>query len=142
MKRGGFAAIAMKDDIIFACSVGWLCHCDSLAEAEIRGVLAGLAIAQQLNLTEVEFVSDCMEVVWVFCSGSGCHFQDFCLLQEGVAVLAKHPGWSLRHIFREKNLLADALAKDAKRCLWEWGRVDAVPKKVAEFRSMALLGSR
>lgn len=55
-RNGGFAATAMKDDVIVACRIGWMSSCISLLEAEIRGAIVGLEIARELNFQEVYIV--------------------------------------------------------------------------------------
>lgn len=65
---GGFAAVTMKDNIIFGCIAGWMNTCTSIVEAEIRGLLAGLDIARNLHLENVDNVSDNVEAIWS-CNG-------------------------------------------------------------------------
>lgn len=134
LERGGFAAIALKDDVVYACRVGWLRNCESPREAEIRGVLAGVEVAQKLCSTEVEIVSDSVDAVWAFHSGLGGKVQDINLLQEGFNISSHKPGWCIRYIFGEMNQLADGLAKAAKNYQLEWKRADAVPIRVADLR--------
>lgn len=64
-------------------------------------------------------------------------FPNVNLLQEGLKLLSRNGHWCIRHILREENELADALAKHAWRQQWTWSRTDAVPKLIAETRYVA-----
>lgn len=136
--RGGFAAIALKDDLIYVCRVGWMGNCASPREAEMRGVLTGMELADQLKMSEAEIASDSINSVWAFRSGLGSEVQFMSIMQKSFKAIFQNPGLVIRHIFRERNQLADTLAKAAKVCQWEWNRVDAVPMKVPDIRCMAL----
>lgn len=52
----GCAGVAVKGEIFLGCIAGWMDNCESMLEAEIRGVPAGLEVARKLQLPRVETV--------------------------------------------------------------------------------------
>lgn len=136
--KGGFVAVAAKEDCIFRCKVGWMEHCLSPAEAEMKAVLAAVDLATEMGVQEAEFVSNNVEVVLFLSSdmgGSGNHS----LWLEGLTSLSLNPGWSVRFIFREYNSLADGIANYALRCLWEWHNKDALPRIITGCMSSSFV---
>lgn len=135
---GGFAVVAIKENVITACRVGCLINCTSLLETEMRGLIAGLEIASELNYQEVDIVSDSVDAVWSFTSG----FCSGTLMNRGMTaeVLSMFNGhcWTVKHIFRELNHVADELAKSARRKSWEWSRWDALPIELQQIRQMKI----
>lgn len=101
LEDGGFAAIALKDNAIVACRIGWVRSCSSLFESEMRGIIAGLEMARELNLHEVDIVSDSVEAVWSFTSGMGNGSQAFQEKFQAVLPMINNQGCIVRHIFRE-----------------------------------------
>lgn len=114
-KDGGFAAIAVRDNVIGACRVGWIRNCASPFESELQGIMIGLEIARELNLHEVDIVSDSTDVVWFATGGIGNASRDLLEKFQEMISLINNKGWNIRHIFRDLNQLPDALAKIARR---------------------------
>lgn len=115
--------------------------CSSPFEVEVRGVAAGLELARELNLKGVDIVTDSVEAVWFFCSGGGGGMQVVGESYAAVLPLLQHHDWTVRHVFREWNKIADELAKSAMRFKWEWSSLDAIPFRVAGLRIMSPLDS-
>lgn len=67
--RGGFAAVAVKRKVIYACLVGWMDDCEALLEAEMRSILAGVELGGKMGMMEVDIVSYSVEAVWAFMNG-------------------------------------------------------------------------
>lgn len=118
------------------CKAGRIEDCKSPVDAEMRGVLAGVEIAQKLCALEADFVSDSTSVVWFLRSDLGAESHPVSERNEAFCAFSDHPGWSSRFIFRVNNALADALAKFALRYCWCWSRADAIPWQVVLFKRL------
>lgn len=94
--------MVMKDDIILANRVGWIASCASMVEAELKGLLAGLEMAQCLPLQDVDIVSDNMDALWSFCNGGSSVAQAAGLRNEDFSAFSRNLGWSL---MRQQSLL-------------------------------------
>lgn len=114
-QHAGAAAIARTAEGFF---IGWISRqlpAMTNNEAEYHAMLLGLGLARTLNVNAVEMVSDSEVVIKQMIGQSRVNsprlkrlHQDTCQL---VAVL---PSVSFRHVPRELNALADALATEAK----------------------------
>lgn len=113
-RHAGAAAIARTAEGYF---VGWLSKQMSAMtnnEAEYQATLLGLALARQLGAQIVEIVSDSEVIVRQMMGQSrvlsgrlkGLH-------QEACAAAGQFAQVSFRHVPREENHLADALATEA-----------------------------
>jgi ribonuclease HI len=109
--RGGWAGLAVHSDHLE--SQSRLMQCKNNSEAELRALLLAMEVAQDAKLRAVVFRTDCE-------SAARPHVGDSAYLRpfraEVCLYLAAHqPGWSLAHISRGENVLAHALARDARR---------------------------
>lgn len=86
----GYVAVAMKDECIHMCKVGWQNNCPSSGDAEMKSFLAAVEIAYELRRKEVEFISDSIEVIWFLCSGLGMKGQLKALWHEGFVALSRN----------------------------------------------------
>lgn len=80
----------------------------------------------------VDIVSDSVEAVWNFTSGFGGGPLVARNMTATVLPLIHNHRWSVRHIFRELNCIADELAKNARQRGLEWSRLDALPVEVQQ----------
>lgn len=110
----GAAAVARTIDGFF---VGWLSKqlpAMTNNEAEYQAVLLGLALARGLGVSSVEIVSDSEVVVRQMQGQSRVLSQRLRQLhQETCARLGHFQKVTFRHVSREENHLADALATEA-----------------------------
>ena len=110
----GAAAVARTPDGIF---LGWLSRqfpAMTNNEAEYQAALLGLALARHLGISSVEIVSDSEVVVRQMQGQSRVLSQRLRQLhQETCARLGHFRQVSFRHVPREENHLADALATEA-----------------------------
>ncbi|CAM8920109.1 unnamed protein product [Rhodiola kirilowii] len=91
--------------------------------AEGLAVLKSMNLAEELGLEEVIFLTDSKEVAWALFSGNGDPRFSQEWLPGCLELLNRHAFWSSAYIYRELNEEADALAKRARRELWEWNPV-------------------
>lgn len=105
-------------------------------ESELQGIIAGMEIARDLNLHEVDIVSDSTDVVWFVTGGIGNASQVLSKKLQTMLPMLNTQGWTVRHIFCELNQVADAVAKAARMECWEWNRTDAVPIKMARMNQI------
>ena len=110
----GAAAVARTGDGFF---IGWLSQqlpAMTNNEAEYQAALLGLALARHLGVSIVEIVSDSEVVVRQMQGQSRVLSQRLRQLhQETCAKLGHFREVSFRHVPREENHLADALATEA-----------------------------
>lgn len=82
--------------------------------AEYRGLLLGLARAQELGATEVEVVNDSELVAKQLTGAYKVKHPDMRpLYQQALAALAPFQRWSIRSVPRAQNAAADALVNAA-----------------------------
>lgn len=113
-----------KENIVYACHVGYVESCGSLVATELRGIIARVETVSKMELAAADIVTDNVNAIWTFIGsnweeGQGSHWW-----LEGLRTFNNKPAWTLRHVFREYNEYADALAKGVKRCKWSWSRMD------------------
>lgn len=110
----GAAAVARTPDGVF---LGWLSRqmpAMTNNEAEYQAALLGLALARRLGASAVEIVSDSEVVVRQMQGQSRVLSQRLRQLhQETCARIGHFQQVSFRHVPREENHLADALATEA-----------------------------
>ena len=110
----GAAAIARTSEGYF---LGWLSEqYDPMTnnEAEYHGVLLGLQLAKRLGLRQVEIVSDSQVVVRQMLGQSRVNSNRLHVLhQQTVQRVATFKAVRFRHVLRNLNSLADALATEA-----------------------------
>lgn len=110
----GAAAVARTQEGFF---VGWLSRqLPSMTnnEAEYHALLLGLKLARNLEVDQFEIVSDSQVVVRQMCGQSQVNSQRLQQLhKEACRFVAVFASVSFRHVPRELNSLADALATEA-----------------------------
>lgn len=116
----------MESSVILGCVADFSYSCESGTGVECQG------IAEKLGCNSACFYSDSIEAILGLQCGVGgqrCHRD-----HEGRSVFLKEePRWSLRHVFRDDNGIADFLAKKARTELWSWGSLEAIPRLPAEL---------
>ncbi|KAL9675120.1 hypothetical protein QQ045_003321 [Rhodiola kirilowii] len=125
---GGFAAVAVQNDIILACRAKWLIECSTVREAECLALMEGIALAEGGGWSKVYIASDSSEAIWAVQTGNWDMKSVYEEAKKGMELLANHPEWTFSLIFREDNWRADALAKKARRDLWSWEQMEAIPR--------------
>ncbi|KAL9675160.1 hypothetical protein QQ045_003361 [Rhodiola kirilowii] len=123
----GLACIFRKGSCVLCVNVEIRRGVYSSLMAEGAAVLRAMAIAEELGLEEITFLTDAKEVAWALFSGNGDPKAAQFWLAGCLEMLSRHVLWSVAYIFRELNEEADALARRASRDLWEWKRRDAIP---------------
>lgn len=96
-------------------------------QAELNALVLGFQMAQNFGSASVTFYSDCAAAIWILQKGVRHGYLKASSLSLAFRLLAKNPGWKLRHILREENSYADALARKARKCGWSWANEDAMP---------------
>lgn len=113
-KRAGAAAVARTADGQFA---GWLSeHLPGMTnnEAEYHGLMLGLKVASLLGLQRVQIVSDSEVVVRQMQGRSRVMSARLKLLHRDACLAVRQfASVEFRHVPREQNRLADALAGEA-----------------------------
>lgn len=113
-QRTGIAAIARTPQGHF---LGWLSRQLSPMtnnEAEYHSALLGLQLAQHLHLTHLEIISDSQVLVRQMQGLSQVHSPRLKPLhQQTCTAVQKLPHVTFRHVSRNHNQLADALATEA-----------------------------
>jgi ribonuclease HI len=88
-------------------------ECNNNGEAELRALLLAMSAAEQAKLRNVIFSTDCESAARPH-RGESEHLRP--LREEACRYLARHqPGWSITQISRTENVLAHALARQARR---------------------------
>ncbi|KAL9678046.1 hypothetical protein QQ045_015884 [Rhodiola kirilowii] len=127
-KIGGFAAVAIENDTVLACSVDWREDCESAREVEGLALVEGMKMASLKRWTSVILISDSTEAIWNFQSSGwvpGGPVHEFSVGEE---LLRRNPGWNCVHVIRECNRLADCWAKRARRERWKWKDFSSVSR--------------
>lgn len=134
-QTGGFAAVALLNNLIYACKVGFVSNCDSLVEIETRGVIAGIELAAELKCQDVYIVSDNIDTVWGFSSGFCGEPKVYRCITDEVFTLCRKHNVSFKHVPRELNSIADGLSKLGRRRCLQWNRMDALPMEMQLLRN-------
>ena len=133
----GAAAVARTPEGFF---VGWLSRqLPSMTnnEAEYHALLLGLTLARNLDVAQFEIVSDSEVVVKQMCGQSQVRSQRLKgLHQEACRFVAVFAAVSFRHVTRDLNSLADALATEAFS-----GQVVTMPSLKTSWRQRLQGGS-
>lgn len=133
----GAAAIARTEEGFF---VGWLSRqlpAMTNNEAEYHALLLGLTLARNLDVEQFEIVSDSEVVVKQMRGQSQVHSQRLKgLHQEACRFAAVFASVSFRHVPRDLNSLADALATEALS-----GQVVTMPSLKTSWRQRLQRGS-
>jgi ribonuclease HI len=109
--RGGWAGIAYHSDHLE--SQSRLVKCKHNSEGELRALLLAMTAAEHAKLSDVIFRTDCESTARPH---RGESEQLRPLRAEACRYLARHqPGWSIAQISRTENVLAHALARQARR---------------------------
>lgn len=109
--RGRWAGIAYQSDQLESRSR--LVECKNNGEAELRALLLAMSAAEQAKLRDIVFRTDCESAARPD-RGDSAHLRP--LRAEVCLYLARHqPGWSIIRISRTENVLAHALARQARR---------------------------
>lgn len=109
--RGGWAGIAYHSNQLE--SQSRLVECNNNGEAELRALLLAMSAAEQAKLRNVIFRTDCESAARPH-RGESEHLRPS--REEACRYLARHqPGWSIAQIARTENVLAHALARQARR---------------------------
>lgn len=132
-RSGGWAAVARRNNMIWACRADFSKVCRAGLQAEINDILMGLKLAAFFKSKRATIYSDSTEAIWVLQRGMGHENLHIDGLTESVQLLKDNPGWDLRYVFRESNRDADFLAKKANREEWKWDRCDALPSLPGDF---------
>lgn len=80
------------------------------------------------------FFTDNTDLTWYLQSGRGADYL-LPMLKATISILRQHPSWSITHIFREENTIADFLANKARKDFWGWSLTDAIPRIPLELLS-------
>lgn len=129
--------VLTKDNRILACRTEWLQNCRTILEAEMRGILMSFEVARELNLQDFVICVDNVEAVWSVVSGSWKGCESFGSLKESLEEFMEQATWSIKHIFRELNVMADAMAKKARIDRWNWRDLKAIPRLLGDIWYMA-----
>jgi ribonuclease HI len=109
--HNGWAGLAYQSDRLE--SQSRLVQCKNNSEAELRALLLAMSAAEEANLREVIFRTDCESAARPH-RGDSEHLRPW--RAEACLYLAAHrPGWSIAQVSRAENLLAHALARKARR---------------------------
>lgn len=109
--HNGWAGIAYHSNRLDSHSQ--LVECKNNGEAELRALLLAMSAAEQADLRDVIFRTDCESTARPW-RGESEHLRPW--RAEACLHLAAHqPGWSIVQISRTENLLAHALARQARR---------------------------
>ncbi|HTU78598.1 MAG TPA: reverse transcriptase-like protein [Solirubrobacteraceae bacterium] len=109
--RHGWAGIAVQSDGLE--SQTQLVECRDNSEAELRALLLAMLAAEEANLRDVIFRTDCESAARPH-RGASEHLRSW--RAEACLYLAAHqPGWSIVQVSRAENVLAHALARQARR---------------------------
>jgi hypothetical protein len=108
--RDGWAGIAYQSDSLESHSR--LVECQTSSEAELRALLLAMSAAERAGLADVVFRTDCESAAQPD-RGKNEYLRP---LRDRVAsYLAAHPGWCVKKITRTENVLANTLARQARR---------------------------
>lgn len=131
--RGGFATVAMKDEMVFCLQSRVDRQLPLSGRCEVTG-----SPCWGRDCRGVAAAGGCFRLGQHRSRlGLGVAGLDVGLRKEGFTAFSQRPGWFISHILRENNLLADAVAKLASRRRWEWSHLDAIPLVVARFHLLA-----
>lgn len=74
-RNGRFGAVIFKGKIMESCIAGLLCNCSAVLEAEIRGITAGLMLAERMSpdAMKIRILSDSVEAIWALQRGFDTH---------------------------------------------------------------------
>lgn len=133
-RNGGWAAILYCNNVIVECRTGFAGGGIIGLQTELNAIILGLQLAEENGCTSCVVHSDCAEAVWTFQSGHCNDRLNPRVVSLGMNILKMHQGWTLKHILRDQNHLADSLAKRARADGWEWHSKVAIPRCV-DFRA-------
>lgn len=109
--RGGWAGVAYQSDRLESHSR--VVECKDNSEAELRALLLAMSAAEEANLRDVIFRTDCESAARPH-RGSSEYLRPW--RAEACLYLAAHrPGWSIAQVTRSENVLAHTLARKARR---------------------------
>ncbi|CAI9102756.1 OLC1v1001076C1 [Oldenlandia corymbosa var. corymbosa] len=106
----GFVIRGEKGFFLYG-EVGFLGSGDSL-QAEVYGLLFGVRKCEHLDLFQVEVQTDNQFLANILASGGPCPWRFYFELREIRAILERRD-YSIHHIYREANAVADSLARCA-----------------------------
>src|SRR5665213_1891815 len=109
--HNGWAGLAYQSDRLG--SQSRLVECKNNSEGELRALLLAMSVAEQANIHDVIFRTDCESAARPH-RGDSEHLRPW--RAEACLYLAAHrPGWSIAQVSRAENVLAHALARKARR---------------------------
>jgi ribonuclease HI len=109
--HNGWAGIAYHSDHLDSHSR--LVECKNNGEAELRALLLAMSAAEQANLRDVIFRTDCESTARPW-RGESEHLRSW-RAEACLHLAARQPGWSIVQVSRAENVLAHALARQARR---------------------------
>ncbi|CAM8965610.1 unnamed protein product [Rhodiola kirilowii] len=130
---GGWGVVYSLNGIVEVVQAGWMDGISSSFEAECKAIKEGCHLAEQLGIDKACIASDSLEALWDLSLGSwrpGGRLQE---IKECFGFLERHPRWTLVHIARERNIMADWLARKARRYMWGWNSRLAIPKDLLKL---------
>lgn len=126
-KRGGWAAVAMVDNTVIQCISGFSVNSSSSFVEEIRGLLAVMNMAVSMGFASVDFYADNSNLIWSLQSGYRGDDYAGLLLAKTSNLFYQNLKWSINHVFRDFNSIADFLARKARTDQWSWDLHNAIP---------------
>jgi ribonuclease HI len=109
--HNGWAGIAYHSDHLDSHSR--LVECKNNGEAELRALLLAMTAAEQANLRDVIFRTDCESTARPW-RGESEHLRSW-RAEACLHLAARQPGWLIVQVSRAENVLAHALARQARR---------------------------
>ncbi|KAL9664419.1 hypothetical protein QQ045_019819 [Rhodiola kirilowii] len=120
-KVAGCWAVLWMEGMVERVKAVWVGNYSSALEAECGAILLGMSMARDLNLSEVKFLTDSREALWVINLGVWRPVCDMGVFRQCIAEMDSNQG------SREDNSGADWLARKARIDRWSWTDSSAIP---------------
>ncbi|KAL9676082.1 hypothetical protein QQ045_004295 [Rhodiola kirilowii] len=113
----------MSGEIIDLVVAGWRGTCKDVVEAEAMAIVQGMDLAQGKEYKEVIIFSDSIQAIMTITKGwSEIASVNIWVVKQAFQLLEENHGWSIEHVHREDNVIADQVAHWARRRKVEWTR--------------------
>lgn len=109
--RAGFGAVIRNGNGRWVEGISGYIGTAKILKAELHGILAGLKRLVSLHITSASCFTDSKEALRVINAVDGDSHHDWAIISNIRILLHTFPGFRFRHILREDNGVADALAK-------------------------------
>ncbi|KAL9662750.1 hypothetical protein QQ045_027584 [Rhodiola kirilowii] len=127
VREMGFAIIVKNENVYQNIFAGWESNFQSSRDAEGMALWRAMKLAESQRVDEAVFFSDCLEAIEAVMKGKATENSGGGWVEGCFTLLESHRHWSLEHVFRHDNKMADKLANWARTEHWEWKLTDSIP---------------